>query len=407
MGSQDSEPHPRDMLKEELPKTLPILFAKLGIDFGNLRLIEQDGEINVVFEYTDKSNSSEWVIRVQIEEADPEDDENRRPTPHDQAAILYFLENYSAKFVSLPKVTHVDSTNDNPTTRPYMIESKIPGQRLEELLADLSTDQKTSVVRQVIALLFAMESTPLPGTGTCCADPKNKKKLLIGPFRDLFITVKNQPTGDVTIEEWLLSLLGSRLNEIEKGMPDKIRKDFLRLFDIMQEMEEIGFFKDANDHRMNQGFLYHPDLHVGNIMAQRSDTGEVQFTGVIDWDNAEARPLILGRKPPYWLWTPERVFENEEITVQWNYDADHLPSQYWDLMTEDQRETKKIFDELVAARSATYMDDAYGRGFWIRRISQFACWGSSGYQEMAMLECFVKEWKEYLGMVRLKQSKAS
>ncbi|KAH0282634.1 hypothetical protein M436DRAFT_67711 [Aureobasidium namibiae CBS 147.97] len=173
---------------------------------------------------------------------------------------------------------------------------------------------------------------------------------------------------------------------------------FRRLQEMYTEMEELGFFQERPS--LDSNVLYHWDLEPRNIMVDRRATDrtsdittsyQLEVTGVLDWDDVFVVPSILARKPPVWLWD----FSEDEslpslILAYYDGDVDLLPPE---LSLRPaivcQRKTYS-----PASREA-YLDDAYGRGRWLRRLWRFALDGFSDSQHIDRFKNFDEAWSEY------------
>lgn len=96
----------------------------------------------------------------------------------------------------------------------------------------------------------------------------------------------------------------------------------------------------------------------------------------------------MARVPPAWLWF------NEEVQAwSWPRDKD-LPLDR-DL-TLDELFIKAHFDRIMARADPSYIDGAYRRGLWVRKLAMFAIHGintSGNFWEHQ--EQLVKEWAEH------------
>jgi hypothetical protein len=111
-----------------------------------------------------------------------------------------------------------------------------------------------------------------------------------------------------------------------------------------------------------------------------------QISGVVDLDYIKSMPLILSRTPPSWLWFQERQIGS------WVTDTDApLPRP---LLPEEQQ-VKDHFDQIMSNACPDYLDHAYGRGWWLRRLVRVAITGlsSSWYEDAA--EKLEHQWNAY------------
>ena len=407
---------PRGELQAELPEALPKLLDQLQIEYDDLHLINDDSGYNIVWGYTDKSDSSKWVIRIPIQPFDEDGTPVEELTMEDQLATLRFLEPLGARFGSIPKVKVAETSDKNPIKRPYMIQTFIPGQRLADVQDELSHEEKRQVVTMLIELWLALESIRFPRSGNLVADPDHPGGVKVGEFIHRAGARGSDHDPKLSVYAWMKSRIDASAAAIKErdGGWTPFLDAYCRLYTVLEEMQEIGFFEDDEDGAMSKATLYHTDLSGGNILVKRHpETNELRLSGVIDWDYAEARPALLGRQPPNFMWVPEGVFEDEDVLMRWNQEIEQLPQKYWADMSEQDKDYKRIFDELMTSRSQTvpglgmYMDDACGRGVWVRRLAQFAMWGVGDYVGDYMLDCLCEEWIDYFSKEHGKQSRVN
>lgn len=156
---------------------------------------------------------------------------------------------------------------------------------------------------------------PFSTSGTIQADTDNPLKAKVGRFKHQCQEVAIRQDREIPLQAWVWELFEL---EIEKVKAEAVRipatahmvNNYGRLSGIMQDMQDIGFFYDAQDHKMSNSTMFQPDLHAGNIFVDQdptSATNKLRLSGIIDWDRTEARPRLLARVPPYFLWTPESL----------------------------------------------------------------------------------------------------
>ncbi|KAF7931139.1 uncharacterized protein EAE97_009348 [Botrytis byssoidea] len=138
---------------------------------------------------------------------------------------------------------------------------------------------------------------------------------------------------------------------------------------ILRQMDERQFFKSSD----STNVLWHWDLQPRHIFVEKSESGQWEVSGVIDWDDVTSMPLVLTRAPRYWLWFYEECFEYASyFSHPWDGDYDapvDLPHN------KDVTIVKEYFDRIMQEADPTYMDDTYGRGHWIRRLIELARFG--------------------------------
>ena len=266
----------------------------------------------------------------------------------------------------------------------------------------MTHQEKLAIIDQVIHIMVRLESAKFPNAGNL----KSKAN------------VTNPPTnGDVGADDLVIELFDSRYpvdkpetdpsrlrerqgsdlqtlaQSLLNGWIERERKDeiirrefwgkdlicsddeswniptFKRLLSMLQDLEEQSAFKD-------QPFpivLYHWDLEPRNILVE-NESGSWKISGIIDWDEAEAVPRPLARRPPAWMWDfseqPETGFLNSD--------------QYPDPMLDAESQTlKDYFDRKVEEALPGYGEDAYGYGRWLRRMFPYCKLGLSDTSDLS------------------------
>lgn len=112
---------------------------------------------------------------------------------------------------------------------------------------------------------------------------------------------------------------------------------------------------------------------------------------MIDWDECLSMPAVVTRKPPIWLYDFSDAAEHLSFPAIYIYDGadvDLLPPAHYvpgtgrldgDKPLVRERFKARLIDRLSAIYPkidrATYLDDAYGRGRWLRLVARFAIHG--------------------------------
>lgn len=289
-----------------------------------------------------------------------------------------------------------------------MIETFIPGERLYTVIDNLGPGDRKDVVHMIADFKFALESVTFPRSGNLHADPTQPGGIRVGQFRNKHHKAGFDNDQDMSLHAWLKKSMDVRINEMKNAtyVSENDIEHYTKFYHIFQDMQDVGFFDDDKPGAMSHASLYHPDLQMGNLFVKRDpETNKLQLAGVIDWDGAEARPRILTRQPPIFLWAPEGVFEDEGLLEHWDEDVEHLPKKYWADMSAQDREFKRTFDEYVLPVVDGYEDDAYGRGFWVRRLARFAMWALPNYWDLDMVDCLEEDWTQFLKEQHGKESK--
>jgi aminoglycoside phosphotransferase (APT) family kinase protein len=99
----------------------------------------------------------------------------------DEAAILSFVRSHSQ--LPVPHILKIDVSASNVLGDPYMIQMKVPGDKLYHLYPTMTFEERCSVVRQVAHMLGKMFQISMPSIGVlkACIDDGH---IVVGPFKD-------------------------------------------------------------------------------------------------------------------------------------------------------------------------------------------------------------------------------
>lgn len=305
----------------------------------------------------------------------------------DQIAILKFVRE---KGLPVAQIVAYDATTKNSLGRQYVIQQWLPGRTLNDVYNKFSKECKESVVREFVNVLKKLNDLTFPGAGTLAA-AGSLPDTSVGPVQSTLtvrgLTVGREcPNPPVTRPQNSLAALFRtqfsawedvwahyRLNS-SVGTPVK---EWPKLRKIFEEMETLGWMDGPSCNRI---IMHHWDLEPRNILV--SDDGYI--TGILDWDDALALPLILTRGPPLWIWSAN-------TTGEWSKDPESLPEM---VLNGEQAALKKLFDKLVDEAIPGYTKDTYGNGKWIRRLWRYPWVGGHGRSFMLRgCEQLVEDWK--------------
>ncbi|KAK0118053.1 hypothetical protein ONS95_012362 [Cadophora gregata] len=119
--------------------------------------------------------------------------------------------------------------------------------------------------------------------------------------------------------------------------------------------------------------------------------GDWELSGILDWDDVLAVPLVLSRKPPSWLWLNEH-----DRASSWCGDRDEKPQRD---LTGDELLIKAHFDQVMTRASPTWMDDAYGRGVWLRALARYGLYPFEDGLNYSNYDDFIAAWDGYFQSV--------
>ncbi|TEY79504.1 hypothetical protein BOTCAL_0044g00370 [Botryotinia calthae] len=381
-----------------------------------------------------QSEDQNYVLRIP---RDPFEDHELHKI-RDQAAILLFLKQFD--FLCVPTIAAIDTTVDNVIASQFVLQKKITGQSLSDVLPTLPLVEKLELTTLVTQLLIKMEditfedpgvlsgTQPLPWVSTSIHQSSSPP--VISGFQLDPMTV-----GRPYRKQGLKSFLCNIISEWKEYDSTCINYMLLwnQLLDVVKQMEQAGFFKDSD----SENILWNWDICSRHILIERDDSltptvlgsslasettqtlnpdnlggnsieseadveneafqtpdGQTQLTsggwkitGTIDWDEAMSVPRVITRVPRTWLW-----FDDNERTTCWDGDRE-LPPQR--ALTEDELAIKNHFDQIMQQADPNYMNDTYFRGVWIRHLFSFMQTGFRNCYQYKMVGKFVKDWKNY------------
>ena len=359
-----------ESFSDYLPK-IERLLCDIGlVDFSVEELQHGYTFQNCVYALNSLTDEKEqYILRVPVCPDFRETDERCEAIENDA-----FLLGYLADKLPVPRVKAYSTTRDNALNAPFTVQTRLPGQSLDDVYGDLDHKDKFAIADQIVDLLAKIESVTFATAGTFTASCP-----LPGIVCDFNITAAPSVSifneGDEEFMKdpkvWqdragpdVKSLLISHLNGwIQKELKDDEEQNsltipsFKKLLGMMDDLDHEEAFKDGP----YPVVLHHWDLEPRNIMVEKS-SGAWRVCGVIDWDDAIALPRPLARKPPAWIWD----FDAEGFTGF--LDNDHHPNY---ALSDENMMLKAHFDAKAAAAFPHYLEDAYGCGRWLRRIWTF------------------------------------
>ena len=281
------------------------------------------------------------------------------------------LLNHLADKLLIPRVKAYSATPRNALNTPFSIQTRLPGQSLDNVFQTLSYEDKVTVADQFIDLLRKIESVNFSTAGTFTGSTDLPEAMIdyaktsapsVTPFTEGDEDFVQNPTClrdrvGPNVKALLTSHLDGWIVQELKG--DEVHQSFIvppfrRLLALIKDMCHEGSLNDGP----YPVVLNHWDLEPRNIMVEKIN-GAWKICGIIDWDGASALPRPLARRPPAWIWD----FEPDMMTGY--LDNDFHPN---DQLSEEDAALKNYFDRKAAAILPDYVEDAYGRGRWLRRI---------------------------------------
>ena len=327
---------------------------------------------------------------------------------HDrEVAALRFIQTFTT--VPVPEIKFLDLTEDNPLNQRYVIQSRIPGFDLQNAngptwFPDLTHQQKCTVAKELAEILKKLHGVTHPFPGYIEASDTNEdcKTFTVHHFelnwnsglaleQDLnrkspfFQTHHFDPNWEMkslsekSVEETAYYFL---LAQYGRWKALELRRDpttigwmdyYDRLANMAKQIFELGFFDCDN-------CLCHRDLNPAprNIMAAINAKGELDITGILDWDSLIFAPRFVACVPPMWLWAWDDEVEEDEKK------ANNDPAN------PEQQEIKRIFEETVGDQFCRY---AYAPVYRLaRELFNYAHGGMSSCSDMDDVDELIEEW---------------
>ena len=297
--------------------------------------------------------------------------------------------------IPVPETIAYDATIGNKIESEYMIQRRIPGVPLENIYYGLEINQKEHILGQVIDLLAEMENIQFPATGLLVAAGRLPDTLIVegsdtlhnagvatAPFPARF--AKTPPPGPTptSLEDAFADRFRVWDSERETRVGKVLVPMFAQLSEITAEMRSLGFFEECS---VAPNVLHHWDFEPRNIMVEGGN-GQYEATGLLDWDSVRSVPLVLARKPPAWLWLPKMGMTSSQ--AWWDGDFDELELGPAELRT--------LFEQRMEKRvGSRYVEDAFGKGRWIRRVWRFLLDGFQSSEDFKRFNRFIEQWTRY------------
>jgi hypothetical protein len=343
--------------------------------------------------------------------------------------------------ISAPRCLAFDISREKALGLPYSIQTRIPGVTWIKVIDNMPLDSQLLLAEDLAELMARLQTVQFDSSGRLMCNEKADTPLKlslhtpiraelkenleawgfpqgVGSLMDKERTAPAQPVWDSLYNLLFYTvhdLLTRELQKVEPSGPsEQLVRMYFKLQDMIQDMDRIGWFSEA-DKAQSKSVLHHWDLEARNILVQQVDgrrKNPWRITGVIDWDSPHALPPVLTMKPPIWLWDASDDAElPEDVQEYYDNDFDWMPLEYYqkenaEHFNADGVKVRQRFEEAIVKAlyseqygekaHAKYLDDAYGRGHWLRGIWRFASEGLSmyptHYHRMQQLD---REWTEY------------
>ncbi|KAI4091135.1 MAG: hypothetical protein L6R37_007781 [Teloschistes peruensis] len=287
----------------------------------------------------------------------------------DQAALQEYL--VLSTFLPVPRILAYDSTERNLLHRQYVIQTGIWGLPLADHIRWSSKMDRMYFIPTLANVMHQMENMVFQSSGrlvaaSCIAVKKGLEDERTDTLRmpgtilqheaESLCLIKPQPflfrSGAFNRETASYATLKDLMyTQFQAWYTSESSLEPQILYGIAKQMSAIGLFA-----RQEPNVLWHREFGPNNIFVDRT-TGEWVVTGIVGWHDVLSVPRVLTRQPPEWLWT-------DGSRANSNSSAQHLDASA--------QEIKDAFDRYMERISPGWREDAYGTGYWIRRLARFA-----------------------------------
>jgi hypothetical protein len=297
--------------------------------------------------------------------------------------------NVARKLLSLPipRVVKYDLSGDNVIEKPYMIQTRLPGQNLSQIGEDLNLEQWKCIAKRVTGIVSSIAACTSHTAGD------------IGVGNP-----QHSDSSDFLLEKYGVPGCGSQTPNFTKpntwpAMPQEPLAMMLEQCERWREYQTLtGFcfekiwngFVAISTALHKRGFLdgpfalVHGDLYQYNLLAEIQDESTADITGVIDWDFATFAPKFMAYRAPFWLWQNDDIYESGDC-----YDenlANMTPT------TDLERELKRVFEENASDEFKYY---AFAKeAILARRMFKILKEGMFSTQAIEECKVVIGEWKE-------------
>ena len=235
---------------------------------------------------------------------------------HHQAVMLAYL---GLKLEHpVPKIVTFDPTTHNALGRSYMLEKRLPGQRLDVLWPTLNQAQRLSAVRAISTILLNVREirNKCPGpigirntTRDLKHDFVSTEPIPIPRFQ----YTNHQVSLNVAISEpqsakdFLLDLCARQRAYATAAKQPGDKEVWVKIVKVIETLHESGLIADSSPFH-----FYHGEFHARNLLASVTSESEIAITGIVGWDSALFAPAFMSTRAPFFLWSDHMGSEGEE-----------------------------------------------------------------------------------------------
>jgi len=302
---------------------------------------------------------------------------------HHQAVMLAYLGLKLEHPVT--KIVTFDPTAHNALGRSYMLQKRLPGQRLDVLWPTLNQAQRLSAVRAISTVLLDVRKirNKCPGfigIRNTTFDLKNDfvstEPITIPRFRN----TNHQVNLNVAISEpqstkdFLLDLCARQRAYATAAKQPGGKEVWARIVKAIETLHESGLVPDSSPFH-----FYHGDFNARNLLASVTSGSGIVITGIVGWDFALFAPAFMSTRAPFFLWSGNMGSEGEE--------GDALAEP------EDAAllEAKRAFESVVGEG---FLKEAYSPALILaRRLWRFLVNGLTNGADIFLAEDVVEEFE--------------
>jgi hypothetical protein len=302
---------------------------------------------------------------------------------HHQATILAYLGYKLEKLV--PKVVEFDASAQNVLGQAYMLQQRLPGQRLSHLWPTLNQAQRLSAIRAISAMLLDIRKikSKCPGIISIRNTTYDLKRDLVSteaipiPSLQHNCTRANASTSLSELQstkDFLLDLCArQRAYAVVAKLP-ACNDVWDRSSKMIEKLDSLGFMPNSSSYP-----LHHGDFDPRNLLATITSESKVQITGVMGWDGALFAPAFVSARTPSFLWNGGFGSEGDEGNALAEPEDTGL------------LEAKRTFEEVVGEG---FLKEAYSpEGILARRLWHFLVCGFTSGADIFLAEKTVEEFE--------------
>ncbi|KAH8905528.1 hypothetical protein BR93DRAFT_980149 [Coniochaeta sp. PMI_546] len=308
----------------------------------------------------------------------------------EQVTTLHYVR--TATPIRVPDIIAYDTTSDNALESPYLILERLPGQDLDDLLDDMTAEQRKVLALELGQLYHQLRQVRSPYSGRIipregCHMPSllpgetlSQIPIAIEPYAarvlyDESWTAK-LPTkgtfGDVP-EDFITSggLLSDPPNlpllEMTTRAANRRIVQLLTWYprcgylarqrQFLRDMMDVVVDEERVENPSNDFHLVHVDLFPRNIMVDPARSPMI--TGIIDWDEAVFAPAFVANVPPTFLWEPPAPPAPEDEETEVVSDEETFERSIRIPPTPELQEVKRVWEEAVGRECVESATDPY------------------------------------------------